>query len=821
MLTRRRSQTLHTTTALSVLASGLLLIPCAASAFTVERKEGMNTVERPEGMEEPPEQTEGQIRVPVDWTPEERLAPQEVPQGTGTVDASIAGKQVVERILVSGNQRIEPRTIVTYLGIREGERVDRYDIDEGMRSLFASGFFADVSLRMQADGRLQVKVEENPTVSRVVFEGNDALDDEDLQKEIQLKPRSIYTRPTIQNDLARILELYRRSGRYAAQVEPKVILREQNRVDVVFEIQEGDVTLVRGIQFVGNEAYSSSTLRDVIRTSEECFYCFLSNDDKYDPDRLLFDQQLLRKFYTSQGYADFKVESAIAELSPEQDGFYLTFTIEEGPKYTLGDVTFDSKLAGVNESRFVELVTTKTGDLYNAEAMENSIDVMVDELGDQGFAFVDINPKMTRNQEDLTIDLAYEIEEGPRVYVERININGNMRTLDEVVRREFRLAEGDPFSTSKLQRSEQRLKNLGFFETVKVTNERGSAPDRVVINVEVQEQSTGELSLGAGFSSTDGALADVGIREKNLLGRGQDLRFRATLATERQQFDIGFTEPYFLDREVKAGFDIFKITQDFRSESSFDRESVGGRLRAGYKLTEHLDHSLKYSYEQVDITDVSDTASRFVRDQEGTNVTSLVGHALTYDKRNNAFDPSEGYYLRLSQDVAGLGGDSQFFRNEAQASWYYPVYPQWVFMIGGSAGHVLGFDDKLNIQDRFFVGGRSLRGFDNAGIGPRDITTGDALGGNLYYTITAEQQFPLGLDEFGITGAIFVEAGSLYDVDESGPEVVDEASLRAAAGFGLGWKSPFGPIRIDFSQAFLKETYDETESIRFNFGTRF
>ncbi len=727
----------------------------------------------------------------------------------------------VEKIVIRGNQRIEPQTITSYLGIHEGDILNRYDLDKAMSALFASGFFADVSIQ-RSGADVYVTVVENPTVNRVAFEGNDQIDDETLEKEIQLKPRSVYTRPKIQADLARVLEIYRRTGRYSASVEPKVITREQNRVDVVFEIQEGDVTRVAAINFIGNKAYSGSALEDVIRTSEECFYCFLTDDDKYDPDRLQFDKQLLRKFYTSQGYADFKVESAIAELTPERDGFYITFTVDEGPKYDFGEVTFESSLKGINSERLQKLVTTHSGENYDGEAVENSIDAIVDELGDQGFAFVDINPKLTRHQGDLTIDLKYEIEEGPRVYVERINITGNLRTLDEVVRREFRLAEGDAFSTSKLQRSEQRLRNLGFFKDVKVTNERGSTPDRVIINVAVDEQSTGELSLGAGFSSTDGALADIGVREKNLLGRGQDLRFKATLAAERQQFDIGFTEPYFLDRELRAGFDLFKITQDFSTESSFDRDSVGGRLRLGYALTETLEHSLKYSYEEVEITDISVDASRFIRDQEGTNVTSLVGHSLTYDKRNNNFEPTDGYFLRLTQDVAGLGGDSKFFRNEVQASYYYPVASQWTFMLAASGGHVLSLDGDLKIQDRFFVGGRSLRGFDNAGIGPRDVVTGDALGGNIYYTTTAEMTFPLGLpDDFGITGAFFVDAGSLYDVDDNGPEVRDEASLRAAVGFGLGWRSPFGPIRIDFSQAFLKEDYDETETIRFNFGTRF
>lgn len=727
----------------------------------------------------------------------------------------------ISRINVSGAQRIEPNTVVSYFGIREGDTATRYDIDKGMKALYESGFFADVSVQVEGND-IKIKVIENPTINRVVFEGNDALEDEDLEKELKLRPRSVYTRPAVQNDLARILELYRRSGRYSAKVEPKVITREQNRVDLVYEITEGPVSRIIDIRFIGNVNYSSSTLKEIIRSSEECWYCFLTENDKYDPDRVQFDRELLRRYYTSNGYADFKVISTIAELAPEKNGFFVTYTLEEGPQYTLGDVKFDSKLAGADDNKLRELVTTKQGDTYSSEEVENSTDAIIGELGNQGFAFVDIDPKLDRNEQDKTINLSYEIDEGPRVYVERINITGNLRTLDEVVRREFRLAEGDAFNTSKLQRSEQRLKNLGFFEKVAITQEQGSAPDRVVLNVDVEEASTGELTLGAGFSTVDGALADVGLREKNLLGRGQDLRFKALLAAERQQYDIGFTEPYFLNRELAAGFDLFKITQDFRTESSFDRESLGGRLRMSYALTEHLQHALRYSYETVEITDISIDASRFIRDQEGKNTTSLVGHSLTYDLRDNVFDPTAGYYLRFSQDVAGLGGDSKFFRNEGDAAYYYTPVPEWTIMLAGSAGHVLSLQDDIRINDRFFVGGRSLRGFDTAGIGPRDITTQDALGGNMYYTTTAELMFPLGLpDDLGFRGAIFVDAGSLWDVDDTGPEVVDEASLRAAAGIGLAWKSPFGPIRIDFSQAFLKEDFDETEIVRFNFGTRF
>lgn len=730
--------------------------------------------------------------------------------------------QKISAIDIKGYERIEASTILSYFGLREGDIVSSYDIDKAVKALFATGFFADVSVDTAPDGILTLRVLENPMVNRVVFEGNRYFEDDDLEKEIQLRPRSIYTRPRIQSDVARLLEIYRRSGRFSAKISPKLIARDQNRVDIVFEVTEGDVTRIAGINFIGNEQFSSSTLEDVIKTSEECWYCFITDYDKYDPDRLLVDEELLRKFYTSQGYADFDVKSSVAELSQDKKSFYITFTMEEGPRYNFGEVNFKSSLPGTDTKKFRSLVTTKTGELYNGEEVESSIDAMVDELGNQGFAFVDIDPQLARKPDGKTIDLTYTIQEGPRVYVERIDITGNVRTLDEVVRREFRLAEGDAYSTDKLRRTEQRLRNLGFFEDVKITNEQGSAPDKTRIKVDVKEASTGEVTLGAGFSSTDGALADIGIREKNLLGRGQELRLRGLFATERQQYDLGFTEPYFLGREVAAGFDLFKITQDFRQESSFDRNSDGGRLRMGYAVTEHLKHNLRYSFEQTEITNIRADASRFVRDQEGTNVTSMIGQSLIYDRRDNAIDPTEGYFVQLDTDIAGLGGDSKFFRPEVKSSTYYSIAPQWTTMLAGTAGYVIPLDDRVEIQDRFFIGGRTFRGFDNAGIGPRDITTQDALGGNVYYVATVEQSFPLGLPEdLGFKGAVFMDAGSLWNVDDSGPEVVDDSALRASIGFGVSWKSPFGPIRVDLAVPVMKEDYDEDELFQFNFGTRF
>lgn len=731
------------------------------------------------------------------------------------------GSVTIDRVVVQGNQRIESSTIQTYLGMTSGSTVTRYDLNRGLKELYDTGFFADVSLGIQ--GRdLVVNIQENPSINRVAFEGNAKIKDEDLEKEITLRSRSIYTRTAVQNDVKRLLDVYRRNGRYSATVEPKIIQREQNRVDLAYEIVEGPVTSIRNITFIGNRAFTASELRQVVNSEEYAWYQFLSNNDKYDPDRLAYDEELLRRFYRSQGYADFQVKASFAELTPERDSFYLTFTLDEGPRYTFGEIKVDSALAQKRNLNMDKQLVTTSGQRFNANDIESTIDNMVQELGDQGFAFVEVEPVLDRRPDANIIDLTYQIKEGPRVYVERINIEGNSRTLDEVIRREFRLAEGDAYSTTRLRRSEQRLNNLGFFEKVTVSTEQGTAPDKTIITVDVIEKSTGEITLGAGFSSVDGPLADIGMRERNLLGRGQELRARIMAAAKRQQFDVGFTEPYTFNRDLSTGFDLYKITQDFRNESSFDRDAVGGRIRAGYALSEKLQHSVYYGFEQNSIENIAFNASRFIRDQEGTNVTSLIGHSFIYDDRDNRFSPTDGWYWRINQDVAGLGGDDKFLRHELKSEYYIPVAEQWTIALAGSAGHMLALEDKVRINQRFFVGGRDLRGFDEAGIGPRDITTYDALGGNFYYTGSTELRFPLGLpDDLGFTGAVFADFGSLWDVDDSGPEVVDQNSLRGAGGVGLAWASPFGPIRIDYAIPFMKEDYDQEESFRFSFGTRF
>ncbi len=742
---------------------------------------------------------------------------------TQPLNAQTRPGPVVEEIRVVGTQRIDPSTVNAYMQIKPGDNYDPAKVDDSLKNLFNTGLFADVTLRREGDA-VVVQVVENPIINRIAFEGNRKLDNEVLLSEVSLRPRVVYTRTKVQGDVQRLLDIYRRSGRFAATVDPKVIQLPENRVDLVFEIEEGGKTGIRAINFIGNREFSDGDLRETIQTSESAFYNFLTSDDTYDPDRLSFDRELLRRFYLSEGYADFRVVSAIAELTEDRDEFIVTFTLDEGPEYNFGTLDVASELRGVEGEELGGLISADPGDTYDANEVEETVQSITESLGERGFAFVDVRPRVNRDREARTIDVTYEIREGPRVFVERIDIAGNERTLDEVIRREFSIVEGDAFNTAKLRRTRQRLQDLGFFARVDINNTPGSANDRTIVSVGVEEQSTGELSVGAGFSSTAGVLTDVSLRERNLLGRGQDLRVSTTLAAKQQQIDLSFTEPYFLDRDVAAGFDLFVRTTDFSERSSFEQSEVGFGLRAGYQMTERIRHTARYRFTRDSIDDIEDDASDVVQAQEGTFTTSSVENDFFFDALNSKFEPTEGYSLSYSIDVAGFGGSEKFVRNEVGANYFVPLFgTSMVASVDGEAGLLTALDDdETRIAERFFLGGSRLRGFEVGGVGPRDLRTGDSIGGTQYYRGSAEVGFPLGLpEEFDIRGAVFSDVGSVWGSDDPFPNIADDSSLRGTVGIGLGWDSPVGPVRVNLARAFMKEDYDKTEFFSFTFGTRF
>jgi outer membrane protein insertion porin family len=728
----------------------------------------------------------------------------------------------IRTISIQGTQRIEIETVKSYMAIAEGDPYDADRVNKSLKALFNTGLFSDVTIRREAD-TLVVRLVENPIINRIAFEGNRRIKDEQLQSEVQLKPRTVYTRTKIQADVKRILELYRRNGRFGASVEPKIIQLEQNRVDLVYEISEGQPTYVRRIAFVGNRRYDEDKLREVLQTKEERWYRLLSSDDIYDPDRVTYDRELLRRFYLKRGFADFRVASAIAELTPNREGFFITYTIEEGERYKFGKSTISANLKNLKTEELQPLLISEEGEWYNADQVEDIVQKLTDALGTRGYAFVDIRPQINRNRDTKVIDVVYDIQEGPRVFVERIDITGNVRTLDKVIRREFRLVEGDAFNTAKLRRSRQRLKNLNFFEKAEVNNVPSeTAPDRTIIKVEVQEKSTGELSFGVGWSTQVGPMLEATLRERNLLGRGQDVKVSGMLGLKRTSMDMSFTEPYFLDREVSAGIDLFAITTKLQDESSYNTSTLGGDVRTGYALTENLRQEWRYMLKQDTIKGIS-TTSPYIQEQIGTHVTSSIGTFLTYDKRDSRIDPTEGYYLKGSNEFAGLGGTVHFLRYSASAGQYFPLMEKVTLGFTGQGSYIIGLGERVRINDRTYAGGETLRGFATGGISPRDKNTRDAIGGVWVATGSAQVRFPLGLpEEFGIAGQAFTDFGTVGPTDVADSSQVEQSSsIRASVGVGVSWKSPMGPVAVDIGVPLKKEGFDKTELFKFNFGTRF
>jgi len=737
------------------------------------------------------------------------------------------GQGVIQRILVEGTQRIEPDSVLSYLLLRQGQQYDPATADRSLKTLFDTGLFADV--RLDFDGMvLTVRVVENPILNQVVYEGNSTLSNADLNREVQVRPRMVFTRARVQADVQRMIELYRRSGHFAATVEPKIIQRPQNRVDLVFEIAEGPTTGVSAINFIGNRIFSDADLRDQVVTTTSAWWKFLTTNDNYDPDRLTFDREQLRRFYLARGYADFRVVSAVAELTPDRQNFYITFTVDEGELYRFGKITVQSQIRDLNPDQLRPLLLTLENETYDATLIDRSVEALTYAAGTRGFVFIDIRPQVTRNPTTRTIDLQYVIEQGPRVYIERINIVGNARTRDQVIRREFRLAEGDAFNRVLADRSRTRVRALGFFSDVTIREDPGTAPDRTALTVTVTEQPTGELALGAGYSSQQGLLLDFSYTERNLFGRGQFVRASVSIGTFQKNYDFRFTEPYFLGRPLAAGFIVYKIITDFSDQVGYlsDVSAIG--LQFGFPVSEFGRLSPHYNYQYTDITPFGTSA--IVAFAAGRYTASSIGYTYTYDTRDDVIRPTKGWNLAVSQDIAGLGGQLKYLRTALGVEYYHPFFFNLVADLALNMGYVTAYGGQtVPINERFFKGGPSFRGFQIAGIGPRDTVAEVALGGQLYAIGTYQVRLPQILPEdYGINLSAFADFGTLgiiTGVDKScipGSRCVrDDLAPRLAAGIAINWRSPFGPVEIDVGYPIIKQGYDKPQAIRFSAGTQF
>lgn len=753
---------------------------------------------------------------------------------------------VVGRIVVQGNERIEAGTVLSYLPIAPGDTVDPARIDIALKTLFRTDLFSDVKIDLQPNGDLIVRVVENPIINRVIFEGNSALKEDKLKDEVTIRPRGIFTRSKVQGDVQRIIELYRRSGRIGVTVTPQIVELPQKRIDLIFKIDEGPKSGVLSLNFLGNSEFSDGDLADVIVTEESHWYKFLSSNANYDPDRIEYDKEQLRKFYRNKGYYDFRVISAVAELAPDKNGFVITFTVDEGPRYRFGKLSVETELKKLDGTVLQQLLPVREGELYQDEAIEQATDALTFAAGAAGFAFVDVRPRYVPNRDNRTVDVVFQVKEGPRVYIDRIDIVGNTRTLDYVIRRELNLSEGDAYNRVLVERSRNQIRSLGFFKDVTIEEVPSGQPDRTTLRVQVEEQPTGELSFSAGYSSVDQLVIDLGISERNFRGRGQNVRARVSVGSLRQQIDFSFTEPRFLGRDLRAGLDLYSYRYNFSNQTSFDTASTGGGVRLGFPLTQNASMSLRYTLrvDEVIIDDVlcdNFLLSPSLCAQRGSFVTSLVGYGLRIDRRNDPVRPTRGFFMDLSQDLAGVGGDVNYLRTEVGGGWYHGFNKDFVLSVSGTAGYIDGWGgDSVRINDRFYKGGNSFRGFEVAGIGPREIDREDALGGKAYAIGTVELTVPTFLPEqYGIKAALFSDFGTvgmLDDVDKvdingaidmtcgaTGTEacVRDDLTLRASAGLSVFWRSPMGPIRFDFSQILAKEDYDKTETFRFSTSTRF
>ena len=760
---------------------------------------------------------------------------QEAPAQSAQPAQQAQDRVVVNRIEVRGsNLRIEDRTVLSYLPIKPGDLVDDVVLAVAVQALSRTGLFADVQMGVQ-NGVLIVEVVENPIVNQVIFEGNGAVGDDKLSEEVTIRPRGIYTRARVQEDVGKIVELYRLSGRISASVTPKIVQLEQNRVDVIFEIDEGPETGLQSITFLGNEAFSDSDLREVMVTKQSRWWRIFTQNDNYDPNRLDYDREQLRDFYTNRGYYDFRVVSAVAELAPGDQAFGITITVDEGDRYNFGEVKVETESDRLNAEVLQRMLPIRSGDLYESDKLETAVEALTYAAGSAGYAFVEVDPTFRRDPETNTIDVTFVMREGERVYVERINVVGNTRTIDPVIRREMMLTEGDAFNRTLVERSRNNLRALGFFKDVTVEEVRGSTPDRTVVNVTVQEQPTGELSVGAGFSSVDSFVVNLGVSERNFRGRGQSVVARVEWGSLRQNVDFRFTEPRFLGRDLRAGFDLFHSRYDLSEFSSYDYRSTGGGVRISYPLNGYTALSGRYFLREDEIIVPGNfcsggQGSTALCDQVGSFVNSSIGYTLLVNRAN---DPTRGWNGTLRQDFAGLGGDVNYIKTEAEIAAYHGFSPEWVVTAQVQTGYVTGWaGDPVRINDRFFKGGNSFRGFETAGLGPRDLLTTDALGGNFYVVGTLELTVPNGLpEEYGIRTSLFTDVGTVgllddrYTIDQStglpSARIYDDLDFRASAGISIHWRSPMGPIRFDISEILASREFDKTESFRFSTSTQF
>lgn len=740
--------------------------------------------------------------------------------GVSLAQSSSGERFRVDAIDIVGNERVTDGTVLAYLPLQIGDEIGLATLDQAISALFATDLFNDVAISREGTTVL-IRLQENPIINRISIEGNDVLSDERLLEELDIQPRRVYTRDIAVNASKKLLNIYRLSGRFAAEVVPKVIRLDNNRVDLVFEVNEGELIKIESIRFIGNQEFSDYALRQVISSRERRWWAFLSGSDKYDPARLDFDVRLLRQFYLARGYADISVERVQGGLLPDRSGFAVTFAIEEGPRYKLRDISFTSEIENLDLTALRDDVPLERDEWYDSRLVEEGLLNITNALGNLGYAFVNIVPEPATFPEDQAIDILIRIGTAQKNYIERIEVVNNTRTLDSVIRRELEIVEGDSFNQLKIDRSLRKIRGLGYFRNVNVEALPGSAEDTSVLRVDVEEQPTGDFSVGVGYSSIDKGTVTLGINEKNFLGSGRAVKFSASVSDTRADYRVGLTEPYFLDRNLRGSIEVFNESAE---ADTVDLETTGFSTSVFFNAADDYYHRIGYDLSSNTAKQKSTTATSLTGEENKTLTSSSARYTLGRSTLDNRFDPSEGSLYELTEEYSGLGGDVTYLKSRFRAAYYQPfAFRKLVLGVRGELGHVDGLGQKVTQSSRFTLGGRKVRGFDGGGIGPRDTGSNSAVGGNKVYSGSVEVISSLGIsDDLGVRWTVFSDFGSVWDTDF--PEGVTEPNdntLRQTVGFGFLWDTAIGPLTFYWADPVSKESHDRTKRFQFNIGTRF
>ena len=773
---------------------------------------------------------------------------------------NVAAFENVQKIEVIGNKRVPTDTILYYLDFKLGGKITKENIDKSVKNLYSQGFFSNISITQNPKNIVIIKIEENPIIKKINIEGGKKLKAATIKKELQIKEGNIYSKFQLDSDVKRIESTYKKMGYFAASAYSTFKKQGQDSIDITIFINEGEKPKIKKIAFYGNKAFSQKELLRIIASKEAAWYRLFSSNDLYDQDRITLDKGLLKEHYMQEGYANFKVQSSTSEITPNGESFLLTYIISEGEKFNFGKSSIDCQISDIEKSELKKFMSYKEGELFNESLIDKTTYRITAFLGNKGYTFIDVDYALDRNEKNKTVDIKYTINETSKYFVKNINIIGNTRTLDRVIRRELKIYEGHPFNLSKIQRSKQKLANLGYFSAVEFDNKPTSEYDKLDLDIKVKETSTGSMRFAIGYNTASGAIGSTTLSEYNFLGKGQIVEFDFSKAKKSSDISFSFTEPKFMDRNLAVGFDIFTTSQDKSSQSSFSAKSKGLTLRMGYDINEYLYHNINYSIKN-EKSDKSKNASVFLDAQPNKTRISSIGHSISYDKLNSRISPTKGYLIKFTQNFAGVGGSVKYLQNQLYASYFKPLYKDSVILnLIGRAGNIrgLGSNKKVSINDSFFVGEDYIRGFDVAGIGPRvkkypKNDDQDSLGGNTFFAGTAEIQFPLGLpEEFGMKGAVFTDFGTLFDTDAakykckgknckcdssiknptankqlcengnlSSEYINTSKKIRASYGIGLVWDSPLGFIRLDYGTPYRKESFDKTSRVRFSIGTNF